>query len=536
MRPLSTQIRKNDVDSIEMKQAIDTSTRYVDHAANLICRPTIVLTVLCALVVAQRLHTYREPPQQDVNNYAVLGHEMLRGRALYSDLWDNRPPATNVSYALAELVAGNGAGSMFLLSVVSALVTLIGVYAAGGLWAAVMWSIVWSDLWLRGNQPNTEVFLNACRVLAFWALLRATPDRDGDRKALLAGALLALATLYKQFLVVDVALLAAAHVAFRPVGVAGRRRAWRQAAIIVGACVVAWAALFAYFALTGRFAVFYEAMVTYNRFYAGFNPDRSGGLLANLRASFRPDRLWPTDALFVVPLAALALLGLVLAARRNRRAAALYVAWVVATHLDVALPGRFYLHYYQLWLPPLVVGAGWGLAQLARFDVRWAPRVSAALGVATLAVLGAREYRAYTLPAEQWATEKYGRQVVDYGAPARDIEALLQPEETFYLYGTELGLYRVTGRRPPSGVMYLTHIQWGPLARTLRGRVLADLEREQPALVVMPPHFLRRPPRHPVLRWCLERYRFLRMASGDQFALLVRRDGRLDQRGGHLTR
>jgi hypothetical protein len=53
----------------------------------------LVLVALAAILVAAHLHTYDEPLQTDITGAAVIGHEILAGRALYADMWDHKPPA-----------------------------------------------------------------------------------------------------------------------------------------------------------------------------------------------------------------------------------------------------------------------------------------------------------------------------------------------------------------------------------------------------------------------------------------------------------
>jgi 4-amino-4-deoxy-L-arabinose transferase-like glycosyltransferase len=164
-----------------------------------------VLGLLVVVTVVTRLHTYGEPLERDLATYAVIAHELSDGRRLYSDLWDHKPPATHLTYAAAQTLAGVGPGSVYLLGVLTALATLLGVFWAGGtrrpgavtgLWAAAFWTVAAGDLTLQANQPNTEVFLNACLIWAF-ALLAGMHGGRGDRARVTAVALLlALATLY----------------------------------------------------------------------------------------------------------------------------------------------------------------------------------------------------------------------------------------------------------------------------------------------------------------------------------------------------
>src|ERR1700726_3048771 len=147
--------------------------------------PGLVLVTLCGIILCSRLHTYDEPLERDITIYAVIAHEMWAGRALYSDLWDHKPPAIYVSFAAAELVAGYGRRSIFLANVLATLGTMIACYAAGsaggagrmgGLVAATLWAFVSGDIAFEGNQPNTEVFLNAFLTAGFAVFIRAQKE------------------------------------------------------------------------------------------------------------------------------------------------------------------------------------------------------------------------------------------------------------------------------------------------------------------------------------------------------------------------
>ena len=89
--------------------------------------PLIVLVALAVLIAALRLHTYNEPFERDITSHAVIAHEMLAGRPLYSDLWDSKPPAIFVTYALADALVGYGPAEVYFIGVAAAVITLLGL-------------------------------------------------------------------------------------------------------------------------------------------------------------------------------------------------------------------------------------------------------------------------------------------------------------------------------------------------------------------------------------------------------------------------
>src|SRR5438477_9093315 len=238
--------------------------------------PVTLLLVLCGLLVLLRLHTYDEPLERDLTTYAVIGHEMLGGKTLYTDLWDHKPPAIYVTYAAAELIAGYGRNAIFLLNISAGFATLLACYFAGSaacggrlgcLIAAGLWALVSGDLTIQGNQPNTEVFLNVLLTSGFAILMRTENRNLGLRAALLTGLFFAVASLYKHIAVMEAALLALAYFTWPAAG--SRKKALANVAVIAVVGALAWGVVFSYFAARGQGNAFMEAVFNYNAYYAG---------------------------------------------------------------------------------------------------------------------------------------------------------------------------------------------------------------------------------------------------------------------------
>lgn len=91
----------------------------------------LVLYVVCAVIILGLRHkSVHEPLERDHATYAVIAHELLEGRQLYSDLWDNKPPGIFWTYAGAELVFGYGEGTVFVLGLLAAIATVPAVERA----------------------------------------------------------------------------------------------------------------------------------------------------------------------------------------------------------------------------------------------------------------------------------------------------------------------------------------------------------------------------------------------------------------------
>lgn len=492
----------------------------------------VVLLTLLLLVALARGRTYDEPLERDLATYAVIGQELNRGRTLYTDLWDHKPPAIYATFALGQMIAGDGAPGVYFLNVLASAAALLGIWAVGrslagdvaGLFAAACWAVASGDLALQGNQPNTELFMNAA-VSGFFALGLSLRGKFFDWPSVLgAGALLALASFYKPVAVVYGVAFAVVHALRPPAEPSGVRRALAQVGVLAAIGAAAWAATFGYFAGVGRYQDFWDAVFVFNRAYAG----NIGG---NLIEGLTPKYILPGYLHMGLPLLTLTCVGAALAGfKRPSRRSLLLLAWFAATILAVALPGQFHPHYFQLWLPPLCVGAGWGLARLAEIAGEARRRVLYLLGALVLGMVALVELPYYFLSPAEWSRWKYGPIFVQTERAGRVADELLAPGESLYQWGNEPGLYLYAKLSPPAGVMWTHHLRFGPLAEASGVRVLAQLHAAQPELVIVSTGEPM-PAEHPIVQWISANYVALpERTEIPPFRFLARRGGALEER------
>jgi hypothetical protein len=476
----------------------------------------------------------------DIMGYAVQAHMMLEGRPLYSELWNHKPPAIQVTFALGELVGGYGKRSIYLLGVTAAVLTTIGVYFAGaappwgraaGLWSAAFWAISSGSLHVEANQPNTEVFINTCLAAAFALLVGVNGRALGWRRVVFIGLLFALASLYKQIAVAVAMTLGLAHIAFPPDGAAGRRRALVEVSVMAGTGAVVWCLVFAYFWAVGRFAPFYEAVFVFNRHYSDSPWSNINEVPHVVFGNVRKVPL-----LLLVGAACLVAIWPLL--RRLDRSCWLLMAYALGVHLAIQLPGKRHPHYYQLWLPVVAIGAAWGACALTTALTRSgmlrgrAGLLQHLVCLVALVQLAMVEGANYRLPAQEWSRLKFGVKFLEAERLAPEIDSLLLPGETFYDAFDNIGLYFMTRRDPPTGVIHYLPLVEGPLVEPLSKRVIADLEARPPELIVsigeVPVDYIATLPAY---GWWLARYRlFPGNPKRGSLLLYVRRGGALERR------
>ena len=501
---------------------------------------TAVLITCAVWLVLTRWHTYAEPLDRDISTYAVIAHEMRAGRSLYSDLWDIKPPAPILTFALAEAISGYGAREVFVINLLCAFLILVGLYRAGrviggssqaGAWAAALWTVVSGDLWFQGNQPNTEAPINVCLVWIFFLLARSIERSLRDRDAILIGLLIGWASLYKQAVVVPGILMAL--VTMIPFYGEGRLKERMRAGLIIGAAAASlWAITCAYFYARGHFGDFYDAVFRFNLHYVNAGPESLTARSAHLWRYYDALLVAIYNAKFARILGPLTVVGLAGVAygwwTGQRPWSLLIAAYGVGAFIAVALPGHFYPHYYQLLIPPLTLAAGWALSAYGEKKDELTIRHWA--GVLLLVPFLAFELPYYRWSSEQWSQAKYEDRFTSLRPAVQEINALLQPQENFYNWGSEAGLYFLTHRRPPSGVLQNYPLVKGPLIDSLSVRVLRDLEREKPLLLIVSKYRVPQDLRPlPLIPWLMAHYAPLR-GGADRGAFLF-----YGWRGGRLA-
>jgi hypothetical protein len=487
-----------------------------------------------------RLHTFNEPFERDIASHSVIAQELLNDRPLYSDLWDSKPPAIFITYALFNFLFSMSPLAVYILGISMAILTMFGMYKAGqavgssraGFWAAGIWTILCSDLWLWANQPNIEVCINACFVWAFVLILRADDSKWQPIRWVCVGLLFSVATLYKPVAITFAVFFAAAFVISAKGGMRGKLNAGLKTGIVMATGATVWFGVFGYFAATGRFDVFYDTIIRYGGYYT---ESRGRSLCGNIIEGFSESRFFarPMQSLWA-PLifAVIGIIGGLIHSERRKRT--LLFAFLTAAPFAVALPGRFYPHYYQLWLVPICIGAGWAVVSLLPAQSLANRFVGILAGSACVCFILFSVVPQYQYSPDEWTTLKYGPQFVENKKTADFLNTLLKPDDVLYIWGINPELYFWTKHRPPTGVIWATDMLEGPMAAAHTTRAMNDLLKTPPDVFVVNNRQLKIPQDHPIIQWALNNYIPLpKAAQHGLFYILIKKDSELLMRMKH---
>lgn len=460
--------------------------------ARTLLHPPLVLAALAISCALLRLKTYAEPLDGDISGYAVIAHGVLQGKKLYDDLWDHKPPAIHVSFVIAEWIAGYGEQSIYLLNVAASVVTLLGVYqagralaasGAGGLFAAGLWTIVSMEPTSQANQPNTEVFINACQAWVLALLLRHAAGTIPLGSAVLLGCIATLATLYKPVAFVPATLAGIAYVCRERAGWIER---FVRMLVCGGVSLLGWLVVAGYFVVQGRGEAFFECVFGFNAVYVP-------SIGPTIWESFEPRTV---GFLVVALLPAVVALCLTAAAPPSRARWLVFVAFAFGTHCAVAMPGFFHAHYYQFWLPVLCVAfAGfWGL--LVDLPGPTSRPMATAACAGLLLVVAVPYIRYFSMwDADQWSAHKFKGECIAMKGAGLEVRKLLKTGETMFEWGDHMGLY-FYGRQEPITRLFFVHPLFvaasspKPRGQEMANKLLAQMTRQivdaPPDLFVIP--------------------------------------------------
>ncbi len=502
--------------------------------------------VLCtAWIIGTRLRTANEPLDRDICTQIMMGRVLADGGRMYVDTLEFKPPGMFVIWQVIHEVCGTGPRVVLVVGIGVALLSMIGAFwagsakpwgRAGGLWAMTFWTLISGDLMLQADQPSNEVFINLFMIwaVAFW--VRAQQARRQTLHFIAAGTFLGLATLIKPILT-TVAFMVIAWLfadGFRRPGLKPRLRAmiW-----LLLPLAVQWSLMVGYFVATGRARAFTDCVVRYAVFYSqthgGITNEEHFAFWLNLGEGLTT-KLIPSYMVFLVPLMILTALGLYHGLRARQRSPAFLLAGSVGgTLLAVSTPGTFYHHYYQLYLPLLAIGAAWGLAAWSAVP-RWR-RLASWTGVATGLLLVAHVAPLYRFDGPTLSLMKYPQLHGTFRECERcghQVDRLLTPDESFYVWGIDPGVYYYSDRQPASGIFWADRLLVGPLKEIATRKVLADLDKARPSLILIET-YLFPPADHPVYRWIQARYDPMPQAQfSGIFKSYIRRGSRLAARIG----
>ena len=424
-----------------------------------------LLLIMASIICLGRIRYFFEPLDNDIGIRMAYATRALLGDQYYTDVFVFGPPGSLWVNEIFVSIFGANFLSVYVMGCVFALITLIGVYRVAfilsgntaALISAVTWTVISADLYTQANQPNTEVFINAAIVWAF-ALILDKKNKINVWYAMSAGLLFFLASSIKHFTVV-VPVMAFLALALSSRTVTGKwkpflyeRDTWLPWIIAGGVATISWAALFAWYSLTGRFPLLVDALLGDSIQYA--TAKTNSGLASNFLTGLEPSRLlpwfqWPFLFLYLSLLASIAIKIIKLKETRWF----IVAGWFVGTWLSVSFPGKFFPHYYMLWLPLIAMGPGILFELMDNgTSTKFKQTIKLMIALMILALAIRQVHKLVTIDPVAAASIKYGTMGIVF-AETRDLgqKIALQGNKNPSIFEIGVnGLYFFANATPPS--------------------------------------------------------------------------------------
>ena len=457
------------------------------------------LLLLVILVTASllRLHTLGEPLQGDLTTYGYIAHNMLDGKLLYTYLWDHKPPGIYWAYMLAELMWGYGQHAIVYLGIVFSVLAIVFLYLFLGritgpsvaLLGTAFYGLASNSVALEANEPNVELFLNALIIMSTWGFVLWS-EKGKNGYLCLSGTFLALATLFKTVAVFPLFFLCIYILLPFSIDNVNRWLRDRTGKLFwfLAPCALLWLATFCYFGVNGRFLDFWNAVFAYNADYV----NSKGSLLEHVWTFFStPNLLFHARLkdVWILVLLSIAWVSFSREKYSNLRRS-FFVFLSLGLCVAVSSPGRYYSHYYQLFLPILSV-----LPALFFHDVsermkqskgRYGKAAIIGLMYLTLILLGRYQVQYLAMTPFEISEEKYGKKFVQAYQIAQVVKHMTKPCDSIYEWGAETSIYYYSKRKSATGLVYIYPLFTGPKEdRTKRvQRILDDIVSSMPAVII----------------------------------------------------
>ena len=433
--------------------------------------------------------------------WAVTARAFLSGKALYSEVWLDKPPGATLIYAAVFALTGVKMLAIRIFAPLYVFVTALVVRAIAkklfddriGWIAAFLFSYLTVNYFPEDMiLLNTELLMLLPLAGATWCFIRALL-RDDQRAAyfIAAGLFTGISMLIKPVGVFNLLFFAIA--VFFPKARRDARTIVTAAFSTAAGLVLVLAAFYLILDLTeARDAFIRDALLTGAHYVAdqtwGETLRRTSGLLSYVG--------------YNLPFFILAAF-----AWRKRSAGSWIYFWLLASFFGAAAGRRFYGHYFIQLIPALAILAAVGLSQLMK-QLRRTPTLALRFAAAALVLLTLFSFYRFQERAivfafdtiirrpisDRWLLVRFNRDIRNIAAY---IDAHTSPEETIFVWGFKPEIYYASNR--PLASRYLSFVpltgwthgmpasaDFSAQSQWVLGRklLLADLEASRPPYII----------------------------------------------------
>jgi len=452
----------------------------------------IILLALLVVIILVQANPMVAYPSRDGGFYTYIGSLILKGKLLYIDAWEGKPPGIFYLNALGLWLGQGTRWGIWLLEFVFLFgAALTGFNLMRKLWnngaalfGTVIWLIGFNSVLGGGNYTEEYPLLfNFIAIYIFWKSLRSPQKRVYD---FIFGLTLALSFLFRannigvQISIALTMLIVAVHKKEIKLFL-GKMVIWGMAGLLVlGAVCI-------YFWTRHALGAMIEAAILYNFSYGGAQTDIGAGLHSGFLRLGYP--AWIALAGY--------LLALYILVRRyvkdhtiDEITLFLAIGWPLELVLS-SLSGRGYGHYFISWLPvmALMIGLLFYYVAPLLFTTELLKLFNERLYCVMPVLIGLVIY--FFRGDLRTSINSFERVLFDRSTGVQLIEPIADyirdntdPDDTVLVWGGEAGINFMAHRDSPVPQLYYPLYVDSPFTQRLVDSFLHDINQNKPELIV----------------------------------------------------
>ena len=477
--------------------------------------PIVALVTIIGLLLFNRVQKVNEPLHHDMCVYAYVGHQMLEGEVLYSDLIDNKPPGIYFLYMFAEMIGGYNQHTYYWLGSIFSLLSLIFLFlllkkSAGNsiaLIGALIWAMISMSYSVGAHQPNTEIFLNTLLLFAIWAFCEYIVSNKNY--LWLSGIGFGLASVFKInvfFVFLALSLFFIIRIVRKKEKYDLKSTALDMLRLIVPGILI-WGLIFVFFLIAGNFNDFYDVVFKASKNYAGNIFLNEFRFIASLpKLIFLP--IVKEIAIVIV----LSLAWLFWRGKSDKGIKKVVALYFIGTLLMIGALSVQARHYYQVLLPPLTLMAALYFKRLSVFleEKKIKKRLVFTLVlIITFGYLGYFQWKSLKISPLEFALKTESLKIIKEQALGKIISKITSPEEKIYQWGLAPTIYFYSKRNAASGIVIHHIMFFGEKNITLKymNKTINDLISNKPAFFIFT-SWLGQLRQHKIFETVMKEYRF----------------------------
>jgi len=398
----------------------------------------LIITLLYVLV---RINIINIPLERDEGLFGYIGQLILNHGLPYRDAFEQKPPVVYYIYALALLLVRPTSSGIHIFLHLYNFLSLLALYflskiyfrsSSAGLWAALSYAILSSELAIQGFMASSEMFLLLPISLSLLFAVLAI-RKSNLAFFILSGITGALACWTKQiavFIVLFILLYMISSYLSSPnktfIGITKILLAWCAGALGVSLIIMA------YFYHKGVFSEF-----IYWSFEHGMYYSRKADSKYIVEYYFYQIKNILIGNFILIGVSLL--FGFIGIFKRDK--SGFFVLGFIAFSLMGTIPGYAYAHYFAVIAPSLAVGAGYGFSNFADMIKGGNRKLAASILCAMLVILPPIIVNSgyYFLESpNQISRDFYGYNPFPESAElAEYIARNTNPDDRVFIFGTE---------------------------------------------------------------------------------------------------